>query len=74
MTDEPVSINMNVVYVRVPGGRIHLGVRIEGRASILSIEGCNLDDAKLFEVLQSLPESAEAADLCERCFPWRDDA
>lgn len=54
-------------------GRVHRRYRLAGSAELVAHEGCNLDDAGEFDVLDST-DGVEPADLCERDFPASDGA
>ncbi len=58
------------VILRVRDGHLHRGWR-SADGQLATAESCNLDDAASVEILPAIPDSAESADLCERCWPPR---
>lgn len=56
-----------MIYVRTRSGRIHRAAIVHDR--VLVDEACNLDDAPgEEEVLTAIPEAADEAAFCGRCF------
>lgn len=63
---------MSEVFLRTSKGRLHKGVVRDDR--VLTDEACNLDDADGPEtILTEIPEDADEAAYCSRCFPRPED-
>ena len=63
---EPAPIR--VVLLRTESGRFHRAGQIEGRPSLLTYEGCNLDDVDSIDVVSDLSSVSSDEALCDRCF------
>lgn len=51
-------------------GRLHKRIQIEDSDELLTYEGCNLDEAGAFEVVdEGAITAADPEALCVRCFP-----
>ena len=60
-------MNEVVITQDISSGRIHKRYRMPG-GQLASFEGCNLDDAGDFRVLQGTADEPEEA-FCHNCFP-----
>lgn len=51
----------------------HQAMQNQDTGTILSPEGCNLDDAQRLEMYPDLPEWVKGVDLCKRCYSTSTD-
>lgn len=73
MTARP--FDMAEVVIRTKKGTWHRAIHNLTTDTVLSPEGCNLDDAdsSSIELYPSMPEFAAAIDLCKRCYATETD-
>jgi hypothetical protein len=61
-----------LIYTRdLSSSRIHKRWRMPG-GNLATFEGCNLDDAGDFEVVDTLSADSDDEAFCKRCFPTDD--
>lgn len=63
-------MNEIILTQDISSGRIHRRYRMPG-GQLASFEGCNLDDAGDYRVLENVADEPEEA-FCRNCFPVSD--
>jgi hypothetical protein len=68
-----MSVDFRTVYVRTANDTWHICTQNMDSGTVLSAEGCNLDDSQNLEMYPELPEEVRAEYLCKRCYPTVSD-
>lgn len=67
------QVDMQEVVIRTQGGTYHRAYHNLQTDTVLTPEGCNLDQAESVETFPQMPDEAEGLSLCLRCYPIGSD-